>query len=264
MRAFPYIFHLGPLSVRTYGVGLALTFFFGAWYMARRFRSHGLPHEWIGEDALWIVLVSLLGARLLEVLSNLSYYGAHPSEIPMVWHGGLSSFGGLLFGVTFGIWRMRTHRLGVGVGEGLDVAAPVLAASWALGRLVACQFMFQGGGRATSGWYGIEYWGQVGKRIPAPLIQSAESLAIFAALLFIVRRWTRRPCGAIAAIAAIMWGLERLSDQLLWLGAPGRLDPADLGATLVAAAGLVGLAFALHRRIPLGEVPAVIDSQAEI
>ncbi len=249
MRAFPYVFHLGPFSVRTYGVGLAATFILGARYLARRFRSHGVPHGWISQDALWIVLVSLLGARVAEVLSNLPYYSPRPAEVLMIWHGGLSSFGGLLFGLPFGLRRMRKNCPDLAIGEGLDLAAPVLAGSWALGRLIACQFMYQGGGRLTTAWYGLAYWGQAGERIPAPLLQSAEGLGIFALLLVLERRWVGRPRGALAAVAAVAWGLERLVDQLLWVGAPGRFDPADLGAVIVGGTGLVGLAVAFRRRL---------------
>ena len=90
MKPIPVVFHLGPLQVHTYGIGLALTFLFAAWYLSRRLRSKGLPHDWVGDAAFWIILAAVVGARVVHVLANIGFYLDHPTEIPIVWHGGLS------------------------------------------------------------------------------------------------------------------------------------------------------------------------------
>ena len=102
VKPIPVAFHIGPLEVHTYGIGLAITFWFAYRYFERRLRNAGYPYEWLTGAFLWIVVASIVGARLLHVLANWSIYQAHPSQILAIWQGGLSSFGGLLFGIPVG------------------------------------------------------------------------------------------------------------------------------------------------------------------
>ena len=41
MKPIPVAFHIGPLQVHTYGIGLAVTFWFGFVYFERRLRKNG-------------------------------------------------------------------------------------------------------------------------------------------------------------------------------------------------------------------------------
>src|ERR1700722_11621286 len=108
MRPIPVVFHIGPLQVHTYGIGLALTFWFGFTYFERRLRKNGYPTDWFVPVFLWIVVAAVVGARALHVLSNLGYYTQKPAEMVDICHGGLSSFGGVIFAVPAGI--LLTHR----------------------------------------------------------------------------------------------------------------------------------------------------------
>ena len=103
MKPIPVDFHIGPLQVHTYGIGLALTFWFGFAYFERRLRKNGYPTDWLVPVFLWIILAAVVGARAMHVLSNLSYYTQNPGDVFAIWHGGLSSFGGLLLAVPVGI-----------------------------------------------------------------------------------------------------------------------------------------------------------------
>ncbi len=99
MRPIPVDFHIGPLQVHTYGIGLALTFWFGFVYFERRLRRNGYPTEWFAPVFLWIIGAAIVGARVLNVLTNLGAYSHDPIGVFAVWHGGLSSFGGILAAV---------------------------------------------------------------------------------------------------------------------------------------------------------------------
>src|SRR5579871_6135984 len=103
MKPIPVDFHIGPLLVHTYGIGLAVTFWFAYRYFERRLRTHGYRTDWVPGMFLWVIVAAIVGARTMHVLSDLGYYGAHPGEIVAIWRGGLSSFGGLLFAVPVGI-----------------------------------------------------------------------------------------------------------------------------------------------------------------
>jgi phosphatidylglycerol:prolipoprotein diacylglycerol transferase len=258
VKPIPVAFHIGPLEVHTYGIGLAVAFFFAYWYFGRRLRARGYRTDWLGGVFLWVIVAAVVGARALHVLSNLAYYNAHPSEVLAVWHGGLSSFGGILFALPTGIGLARVRCPELGTLEALDIVAPVLMAAWAVGRLLGPQLMVAGGGHPTNQWFGMYYAGQVGRRLPVPIFQAIEDATIFALLLLLerrLRRWsdgrprTGYPPGGVLAAGMVLWGVERFIDEHLWLGEDGHL-----GSLLVQGAGLVlivaglALAFVTWRR----------------
>ncbi|MHB8341312.1 MAG: prolipoprotein diacylglyceryl transferase [Mycobacteriales bacterium] len=246
MKPIPVVFHLGPLQIHTYGIGLAITFAFAFAYYARRLRDHGYPTEWWSDALLWIVGMALLGARTFHVLANLSFYTGHPIEIPQVWHGGLSSFGGLAFGIPTGllITRRRCPQLPLAIAG--DLIAPVLVVAWAVGRLLGPQLMIAGGGRQTTAWYGMYYAGEVGKRIPVPLLQAAECLVIYFILLRLERLLVHRgsrPIGFLTAAAVTLWDASRISDEHFFLAQPGHVGSlaVQLGATALTVLGAVAM-----------------------
>jgi phosphatidylglycerol:prolipoprotein diacylglycerol transferase len=212
---------------------LAVTFWFAYRYMERRLRHDGDPWQWFTGAFVWIVVASIVGARALHVLANASYYSSNPSQILAVWHGGLSSFGGLLFGIPVGIVLARRRCPDVPTVHMLDLVAPVLMAAWGVGRLLGPQLMVAGGGKQTTAWYGLQYAGQQGYRVPVPLIQSFDSFVIFGVLLLIEHRYRDRPTGFVLAATAALWGLGRFYEEFFYLR-----QNDHVGSVLVEAAGL--------------------------
>lgn len=233
MKPIPVAFHIWFLEVHTYGIGLAITFWFAYRYFERRLRNAGYPWEWLTGVFLWIVVASIVGARLLHVLANYSYYKANPGQILDVWHGGLSSFGGLLFGIPVGVILARRRCPELPSIRALDIVSPVLMAAWGVGRLLGPQLMVAGGGRPTTAWWGMYYAGEAGKRVPVPLIQAFDSFVIFAILILIEHRVRNRPVGFILAATAGLWGLARFFEENVFL----RQNDHN-GAPLVQGAGL--------------------------
>lgn len=249
VKPIPVVFHIGPLQVHTYGIGLALTFWFGLWYMRKRLADNGYPSEWFNGAFTWIVVAAIVGARVVHIAANLGYYQAAPIQVFEVWHGGLSSFGGLLFGVPVALWRLHKDCPQLSPVRALDLASPMLIAAWGVGRLLGPQLMVAGGGIPTTAWYGMEYAGQVGKRVPAPLFQSVESFVILAILWWIERRTQRQPAGLLLASFAALWGVQRFADEYLWLAYPGHAGAIAVEWTglLLAAVGALAVAWLLLR-----------------
>jgi len=242
MKPIPVVFHVGPLQIHTYGIGLAITFYVAYRYFERRLRRHGYPTDWVGELFLWVIASAIIGARAFHVATNWSYYGQQPGEIPMVWHGGLSSFGGLILAVPVALWVSHRRCPQLGVLRGLDLVAPVLLAAWAMGRLLGPQLMYAGGGHATSAWYGMAYAGQPGNRVPVPLLQALEDGLTYLVLLAVEWRCahdrqgqvrSNYPAGAVTATAMILWGVSRTLDERYLLGGGG-----NVGSLLVQGAGV--------------------------
>ena len=67
-------FKLGPLTVYSYGVMLALAFLAGTYLAERRARKQGFPKDTIVDLSLWMLISSIAGARLLFVIINWEQY----------------------------------------------------------------------------------------------------------------------------------------------------------------------------------------------
>lgn len=93
----PEIFQLGPFSVRWYGLLFASGFLIGYYIGEKMLRSENVPQKWIDSVFFYIIIATIVGARLGHVFFyGWEYYSQNPSEIFKVWHGGLSSHGGTL------------------------------------------------------------------------------------------------------------------------------------------------------------------------
>lgn len=232
MRPIPVVFHLGPLTFHTYGIGLALTALLALWWADRRLGQHAVSAPHLSRDVSLLFLVALLGARVAHVATNWSDYAHQPAELVAVWHGGLSSYGGLALAVPLALWRAPSWWPGSSRRQVADVLSPVIVGSWGVGRLLGPQLMVGGGGHLTHAWWGLHYAGQLGARVPVPLIQGAEDLLLAAVLVRLSSR--PLPAGYLAAVAMASWGMCRAVDEL-WLLGGGQ----NLGSLLVIINSLV-------------------------
>lgn len=96
-NADPILFQLGPVAVRWYGLAFAVGFILGYDIVSRMFRHEGAPEKWLGILLTYVVVATIVGARLGHVLFyEWDYYSAHPGEILKIWNGGLASHGGTI------------------------------------------------------------------------------------------------------------------------------------------------------------------------
>ncbi|MEF8845775.1 MAG: prolipoprotein diacylglyceryl transferase [Bacteroidales bacterium] len=85
---------LGELSIRYYGLLFAAGFVFGYLIFMRIFKTEGISIEVLDRLTLYMVIGTVLGARLGHVFFyQPDYYLSHPHEILYIWHGGLASHG---------------------------------------------------------------------------------------------------------------------------------------------------------------------------
>ena len=88
------------MPINWYGLGWATAFVIG-WYLVRRWAfSQSMKSSIVDDVIVWIMLGSLLGARLYYVVQNEpADYLTHPWRILAFWEGGLAFFGGLFGGI---------------------------------------------------------------------------------------------------------------------------------------------------------------------
>ena len=128
----PVLFHLGALSIRWYGVTLALALVAGLALSYWLWRKAKRVDDQLFDLAFWVVLAGFVGGRLYHVLNEWPSYRAHPGEIIAVWHGGLAIHGALLLGA-LALW-LYTRRARLPFMRTLDLLAPGVALGQAIGR----------------------------------------------------------------------------------------------------------------------------------
>jgi phosphatidylglycerol:prolipoprotein diacylglycerol transferase len=130
---FPELITIGPLTIHTYGLLVALGILAGVGLAENLYRRSGGERGRVMDMALIVVICGLIGARLLFILINFTYYASNPLETVMVWKGGLVFYGGLLGGILALLGCIRLYRLPL--WHILDIGAAAIALGHGLGRL---------------------------------------------------------------------------------------------------------------------------------
>ncbi|TXC78466.1 prolipoprotein diacylglyceryl transferase [Luteibaculum oceani] len=82
------------LPIRWYGLLFASAFLVGYEVLKRIFKHENKPEEWTDKALIYVMIGTILGARLGHVFFyDWGYYQNHLIEIPMIWKGGLASHG---------------------------------------------------------------------------------------------------------------------------------------------------------------------------
>ena len=108
--ASPELFSAGGITVRWYGLMFAIGFLVGYEIVSRIFRHEGARESWVGSLFVYVVLATILGARLGHVFFyEWDYYSQHLGDIPKIWEGGLASHGGTLMLLLCMWWFARKY-----------------------------------------------------------------------------------------------------------------------------------------------------------
>jgi phosphatidylglycerol:prolipoprotein diacylglycerol transferase len=99
---------LGPVDIRWYGLMMALSMLVGAWIASILLKKMGRNGELVWDGLFYIILCSIVGARLFYVITNLKEFADGPWWGWLaVWQGGLSFHGGVLGGGLAAYWFFK-------------------------------------------------------------------------------------------------------------------------------------------------------------
>ena len=107
----PASFSVFGREIYFYGVIIALGFVLGILYCAARAPEFGIRSDDVYDMMIWMIPLSILGARLYFVLFQAEYYLAHPAEILAIWEGGLAIYGGIITGVLIALVFCRIRPI---------------------------------------------------------------------------------------------------------------------------------------------------------
>lgn len=129
----PILLRLGPLTIHTYGVMMAVGVAMGLWFVYAQARRAGLEAAKILDAAFYTIIVSLIGAKLLLFVGNMRAYLSSPRELFSLARSGGVFQGGLTFGVVFALWYFR--KKGIPTWKTADLVGPALALGHGFGRI---------------------------------------------------------------------------------------------------------------------------------
>lgn len=130
---YPNLITIGPITLHTYGLFVAIGFFVGLVVTVRLGKSEGFGSQQIMDMGFIIILSAIIGSRVMYVLMNASYYTRAPLDILKIWEGGLVFSGGVLGVVLTMLWYVKRHSLPL--GKIADLWAPAIAVGQGIGRI---------------------------------------------------------------------------------------------------------------------------------
>ncbi len=129
----PILFHIYEFPVFSYGFCLALGFILAALSAIEMGKKQDIHKDLILDLTLWTLICAIVGARLLYVIVDFSYYQKHPWEILFLNKGGLIFYGGFAGGVWAAISFIRKKKLPL--WKTGDILLAVLPLGQMFGRL---------------------------------------------------------------------------------------------------------------------------------
>ena len=249
-------------EIRWYGVMFALGFLAAVMHWNWLGKGEKRKEGTASELAIWIIVGSVIGARLAYVIANWSTeFAANPLSIFRIDQGGLIFYGGFFGGFATVLWlarRMKESPWSLG-----DFVLSGLPLGHAFGRM-GCFLNGCCYGSPTQSIFGLPVSDLEGVKChPVQLYEVGLLLTLYLMLLFFYRR--RRFNGQIVGMYAIGYGVIRLTTEMF------RGDPRQMASSLTVAqaisAGLIVFGLfvltALPRWVPkLRREPSAIKSDA--
>jgi phosphatidylglycerol:prolipoprotein diacylglycerol transferase len=192
---YPILLKIGPITIHTYGFMMAVGVAFALWFLFVQAKKYDLPSSKIIDMAFYTIIISLIGAKLILLIGNFSYYMRYWRELLSLARSGGVFQGGLTFGIIFALWYFRRHR--IPTWKAADIVGPALALGHGFGRIgcfsAGCCF-----GRESSMPWGVIFKSKYASNLtgiplgiplhPTQLYESALNFLNFFVLFLILRR----------------------------------------------------------------------------
>jgi len=221
------VIELGPISLRAYGLMIALGVVAAVLVSQKRWVARGGDPDDISAVAMWAVPAGLVGSRIYHVFTDWRFDEgwAEPFKI---WEGGLGIPGGVAAGIFAALWLIR--RNGWDRRNLLDAMVPSLPLAQAIGRL--------------GNWFNQELFGS-----PSDLPWAVEIDARYAARAGYPDADTFHP----TFLYESLWNLG-LFGVLVWVDRSGKIRQGGLVAVYVVGYAAVRIWLETVRIDPATEI----------
>ena len=130
----PIITKLGPVTIYSYGMMVAIAFVLGIYVAGIEARRKGIKQDLIYDLVFYIVIGSLIGARFYYLaFFDPSVFIKAPLSILKIWEGGVAIHGAILGGIVVGILFSKLKK--ISFWKLADLVAPSIILGQATGRI---------------------------------------------------------------------------------------------------------------------------------
>ncbi len=220
---------------------LVIAFFVSLQIARKRAPARGIDPVKLGDAALWVLLWGVLGARLLYILQNISYYRERPNDLLTWQFQGLTSFGSIVAGLLYLLYWARKNQYSARAV--LDTVGPAMLIGQAIGR-VGC--LLNGccyGGLCPVGFpLGITVHDHPGLYHPAQMYDAVINVAGFFILTWRERQGLQ--LGQATGLFLVFYNLARFVSEIWRAGVTGEvvksvsLTQAQIVSLLLMIVGL--------------------------
>ena len=233
-----------------YGIILAVSILVGFYVADYLSQFRPVKSSLILDNAVWFIIVGLLGARVYYCLLNFSYYALHPLQVFDLRQGGLSIHGMLIAGFLFVFFLCKKNKLKI--LPLLDVIAASVPLSQAIGRW---------GNYFNSEAFGIptySNWGLfvlIAKRPenfidyslfhPTFLYESVLNFLIFILLSFLIKK--SKTNGVVFSLYLILYSIARIIVEQIRIDSALNLFGFPIAQIISLILILFGLLFMIKK-----------------
>jgi phosphatidylglycerol---prolipoprotein diacylglyceryl transferase len=272
----PQAIHLGPLTIRLYGIIIMLGALAAAYLAERLAKRKGMNFEFIWDALPWVLIGGIVGARLWHIFTpsmmdsyTTMFYLTHPLDALAVWNGGLGIPGAVMGGALALFLYARRRKESFAAWT--DVIAPGLALAQGIGRWGNFVNQELYGAPTDLPWklfidpqFRRQGYENVAYYHPLFLYESLWNLVVMGLLLWIGRKFSDRlKSGDIFLIYLILYPTARFFLEFL------RLDISVVGGininqTLMAVIAISStIALVLRHRFGKRSEPvSVVETEA--
>ncbi len=212
----PEILDTEYFSIRWYGLLFALGFLLGQQILIYIFKKEGKPERDVETLTVFMVLSTIIGARLGHCLFyEPEYYLANPVKILKIWEGGLASHGATI-GILFALWlyaRKKKDQSYLWVVDRIVITVALAGGLIRLGNLMNSEII----GKPTDvPWAFVFTAVDQQPRHPAQLYEAISCFILFGFLFWLWnRRKAKTPEGSLLGIFLIyIFGLRFVYEFL--------------------------------------------------
>ena len=239
----PSYFTVFGRNIYFYGVLIALGFLLAILYCGRRSREFGIKADDFYDLMLWLIPLSIVGARLYFVLFRLEDYLPNPVSILYIHEGGLAIYGGVIAGVLCALFVCRHKKIP------LPAMLDLMMFGLLIGQIIGRWGNFmnrEAFGAETTIFCRMGLTAPDGTTIyvhPTFLYESLWNLCCFLFLVWFTKTGRRQYDGQVALIYFFWYGLGRawiegLRTDSLYIGNTGIRVSQLLSLILAVAAGI--------------------------
>lgn len=167
---YPELFTIFGITIYSYGLLVAIGFFAGMTYITKYSNNIPVKKDQMYDFLFYLIVISIVGARLLYVLVNIDSFIQHPLDVIKVWQGGLVFYGGFIAAVLYALIYCKYKK--INIKRLADVFAPALALGHSFGR-IGCLLSGCCYGRETHCLVSIN------NRYPTQIFETIGNLIIF-------------------------------------------------------------------------------------